>query len=161
MDRTSGGGIVRTPGVARRIDVGGFEVIVHADGTDTTGAYSLIETGDTQLGSGPPMHVHRDAMESFVVLEGAYVMTVDGVEHRCEAGSFVLVPKGAPHTFRNDAPRSRKLNLYTPAAMVGYFDELAEALRAGRGEDELEAIAVRYQMDIVGSVPADYLGQQD
>lgn len=154
-------GIVRQPGTSRRIDIGGFEVLVHADAADTDGRYSLIETGDTIVGSGPPLHVHHDAIESFVVLEGAYVMTVDGVEHRCPAGSFVLVPKGAPHTFRNDAPRSRKLNLYTPAAMVGYFDDLAAALQAGDAEDVLDRIAGRYGMTFVGDVPDAYLGPRD
>lgn len=154
-------GIVRGPGTSRRIDVGGFEVLVHADAADTGGQYSLIETGDTIPGSGPPLHVHHDAIESFVVLEGAYVMTVDGVEHHCPAGSFVLVPKGAPHTFRNEAPRSRKLNLYTPAAMVGYFDELAAAIQVGAAEDALDRIAERYGMTIVGSVPEAYLGPRD
>ena len=155
----SGRGIVRLAGTARRIDLGGFEVIVHADDSDTGSAFSLIETGDTAIGSGPPLHIHRDAAESFVVLEGAYVMTVDGREQRCVAGSFILVPRGVPHTFRNDAPKSRKLNLYTPAAMVGYFDDLAAALAAGDAGASLDAIAERYAMDIVSEVPEGYLAR--
>jgi hypothetical protein len=31
------------------------------------------------------------------------------------------------HGFRVGRVASRKLNLYTPAAMVGYFDEIAQA----------------------------------
>lgn len=150
-------GIVRTPGAARSIDVGGFEVIVHAETVDTDAAFSLIETAESTIGAGPPLHIHRDATESFYVIEGAYIMVVDGRETLCEAGSFVLVPRGTPHTFRSAAARSRKLNLYTPAAMVGYFDELAEAIAAGVGDAALDAIAGRYQMDVVGEVPAEYL----
>ena len=150
-------GIVRRPSDLRRIDVGGFEVLVHADAADTGGAFSLIETVEYQFGAGPPLHVHRDAIESFVVLEGRYVMTIEDREIECEAGSFVLVPRGARHTFRSATDHSRKLNLYTPAAMVGYFDELAAAIAAGRSEAELDAIAGRYSMDVVGAVPEGYL----
>lgn len=84
-------------------------------------------------------------------------MVVDGRTTLCEAGSFVLVPRGEPHTFRNAATGSRKLNLYTPAAMVGYFDELAAALAARVDEPALGAIAARYAMDVVGEIPDTYL----
>ena len=154
-------GIFRRPSELRRIDVGGFEVLVHADAADTGGAFSLIETVETELGSGPPLHVHRDAIESFVVLEGRYVMTIEEHEIECEAGSFVLVPRGARHTFRSATESSRKLNLYTPAAMVGYFDELAAAIAAGVDEAALDAIAGRYSMDVVGTVPDGYLPTRD
>ena len=154
-------GIVRRPGEARTIDVGGFGVVVLADASDTEATFSLIETDDPDVGAGPPLHVHRDATESFYVIEGSYVMVVDGRETLCEAGSFVLVPRGAPHTFRNASPGSRKLNLYTPAAMVGYFDELAAGIAEGLGADGLDAIAARFAMDVVGEIPDTYLVDAD
>lgn len=150
-------GIIRRPGMARTIDLGGFGVIVHAEGQDTAEAFSLIETTDPTVGAGPPLHVHRDATESFYVLEGSYVMVIDDREVLCEAGSCIIVPRGTPHTFRNATAGSRKLNLYTPAAMVGYFDELAEALGAGTDESALDALAERHAMDVVGAVPSGYL----
>lgn len=53
---------------------------------------------------------------------------------------------------------SRKLNLYTTAAMVGYFDDLSEAIRAGVvGSDQLSAIATRYSMEVLGPVPEGYV----
>ena len=53
---------------------------------------------------------------------------------------------------------SRKLNLYTPAAMIGYFDELADAARAGDGDpDALSQIALRYSMEVIGPVPEGYV----
>jgi len=150
-------GVIRRPGEARTIEVGGFTVVVHADADVTDGAFSLIETGDTEIGSGPPLHIHRDVAESFFVIDGAYVMVVGTREVRCEAGSFIHVPRGLPHTFRVDAPESRKLNLYTPAGMVGYFDDLAAGIRAGLGPERLDAIAERYAMDVVGAIPEGYL----
>jgi mannose-6-phosphate isomerase-like protein (cupin superfamily) len=151
-----GGGIVLRPGEARTIDVGGFTVSVHADGATTQGAFSLIESAEGSPG-GPPLHIHRDAAESFYVLRGEYVMHLDGRDFQCPEGSFIYVPAGMRHTFRSIAAGSRKLNLFTPAAMVGYFDDLAAAIVAGIDERGLDEIAGRYNMDVVGPIPEGYL----
>ena len=48
--------------------------------------------------------------------------------------------------------------LYTPAAMVGYFDEVAAAAQAGEVDPEvLSQIALRYSMEVVGPVPEGYV----
>jgi hypothetical protein len=53
---------------------------------------------------------------------------------------------------------SRKLNLYSPAAMVGYFDDLSAALAAGKADDDrLVEIALRHGMEVTGPVPEGYL----
>jgi glyoxylate utilization-related uncharacterized protein len=103
------------------------------------------------------LHIHRDTAESFYVLEGTYRMHVDGRDFVCPAGSFVYVPIGLAHTFSSMTAGSRKLNLYTPAAMVGYFDELAAAISTGADEAAVAAIAERYAMDVVGPVPEGYV----
>jgi hypothetical protein len=54
--------------------------------------------------------------------------------------------------------QSSKLNFYTPAAMVGYFDELSTALSTDTADDaSLSEIAERYAMEVVGPVPEGYL----
>jgi len=151
------GPIIRLPGQSRRIDLGGFDVLVHADDEGTAGEFSLIETSETAAGLGPPLHIHHDCAESFVVLEGRYAFYIDEVEYDCPAGSFMYVPKGTRHTFKNLEAGSRKLNLYTPAAMVGYFDELASGIAAGMSDSDLDTIADRYAMEVVGPVPEGYL----
>ena len=80
-----------------------------------------------------------------------------GATSSVPAGSFVYVPVGLAHTFSSMTAGSRKLNLYTPAAMVGYFDELSEAITAGADETAVTAIADRYQMDVVGPIPEGYV----
>ena len=150
-------GRVVQPGEARSIDVGGFDVIVLADTADTDRVFSLIETREDGAGMGPPLHIHRDAAESFYVIEGEYRFHLDGQDFVCPAGSFVYVPIGMTHTFSSMTPGSRKLNLYTPPAMVGYFDELAAGIDSGMDEQALGAIAERYGMQVVGPVPEGYL----
>ena len=76
----------------------------------------------------------------------------------CPAGSFVYVPAGIRHGFRVGTVRSRKLNIYAPAAMVGYFDELSAAVARGVTDpDALAEIALRHAMEITGPVPEGYL----
>lgn len=157
MNQHSTRGYVLRPEDARRADFGGIDVLILADRPDTDGAFSLIETADAEAGSGPPLHIHHDAAESFYVIDGAYRMHVDGRDYQCPAGSFIHVPRGIVHTFQSTVPGSRKLNLYTPAGMVGYFEELAVAVRDGVDPAGLDAIAERYSMEVVGPVPEGYL----
>jgi len=144
------------PGEGREIDLGGFRMSVKATGDQTEGALSLLEATEPP-GFGPPVHIHHDAAEAFFVLEGEYIIFLDGREHPCPAGSFIFIPAGVAHGFRVGDMPSRKLNLYTPAAMVGYFDELAAATRAGEVDDaSLTEIAQRYSMEVLGPVPGGY-----
>ncbi len=63
-----------------------------------------------------------------------------------------------PHGFRVGKVASRKLNIYTPAAMIGYFDDLAAAVKQGDVEpDALSDIARRHSMDVLGPVPEGYV----
>lgn len=109
-------------------------------------------------GFGPPMHIHHDAAEAFYVVAGEYTIFIREEAFYCPAGSFVYIPAGIPHGFRVGDTPSRKLNLYTPAAMVEYFEELSAAL--GRGEvdpDGLAELAIRHRMEVIGPVPEGYV----
>jgi len=153
----AGTGFILRPGEGRSIDLGGFQMSVKATDDDTNGAFSLLEAQEPP-GFGPPRHIHRDAAEAFYVLEGEYIVFLDGREASCPAGSFIFIPAGVPHGFRVGGVASRKLNLYTPAAMIGYFDELADAVRTGDGDpDALSRMALRYSMEVIGPVPDGYV----
>jgi hypothetical protein len=68
-----------------------------------------------------------------------------------------LIPAGIEHGFRVGDVASRKLNLYTPAAMVGYFDDLSVAIKSRHLEpDALAEIALKYGMEVRGPVPEGY-----
>ncbi len=147
---------VLQPGEGRTIDLGGFLMSVKATAESTDGAFTLLEATEPPH-FGPPMHIHRDAAEAFYVLDGEYLIFIDDEEIRCPAGSFVYIPAGAVHGFRVGAEPSKKLNLYVPEAMVGYFDELAEAVSTGNVDDDhLGQIAERYGMEVLGPVPDNY-----
>ena len=145
------------PGEGRLIDLGDFTMSVKADGAETAGAVTVLEAEEPP-GFGPPLHVHHDAAEAFYVLGGEYVMYLDDREFICPAGSFIFIPVGVRHGFRVGDVPSRKLNFYFPAAMIGYFDDLATALAATDvDERELDEIARRHAMEIVGPPSERYV----
>ena len=85
-------------------------------------------------------------------------MFLEDREVTCPAGSFVFIPLGMRHGFRVGSVPSRKLNFYFPAVMIGYFDDLSDALRRDHVvDDELAEIARRHSMEIVGPVPEGYV----
>jgi mannose-6-phosphate isomerase-like protein (cupin superfamily) len=157
MTDSPDGPIILRPGEGRSIDLGNFQMSVKAMAEETGNAFTLLEA-DEPPGFGPPMHIHHDAAEAFYVVAGEYSIFVRDEEFACPAGSFIYIPAGIPHGFRVGGMPSRKLNLYTPAAMAGYFDELSAALSAGDLDpDALTEIAERHGMEVIGPVPEGYL----
>ena len=157
MGRTAGKGYVLQPGEGRLIDLGGFSMSVKATGDETDGMFTLLEA-DEPSDFGPPLHIHHGIVEAFYVLEGEYIIFLDGTDFRCPAGSFILIPAETPHGFRVGNVPSRKLNLYLPASMVGYFDDLSDAMKEGIADPErLSEIAARYSVEVIGPVPEGYL----
>ena len=65
---------------------------------------------------GPESHVHADEDDAFYILDGELTFELDEGDVRAPAGTFVLVPPGVPHTFRNALDRpTRVLNIHAPA----------------------------------------------
>ena len=153
----AGEGYALAPGEGRSIDLGAFGMTVKANRDETDGTFSLLEAEEPP-GFGPPLHIHHDAAEAFYVLEGEYLMFLDDREVLCPAGSFVFIPAGMRHGFRVGAAPGRKLNFYFPAVMVGYFDDLSDAIRRSQADERvLDDIARRHSVEIVGPVPETYV----
>jgi mannose-6-phosphate isomerase-like protein (cupin superfamily) len=90
----------------------------------TGGDFSLMERTVPAGARMPPPHRHINCSEAFFVLAGTITFLVDGSSIAGEPGDFLLVPRGAGHTFGNtsDGP-ARLLVLHAPA-MDAYFEEL-------------------------------------
>lgn len=147
------------PGEGRLLDLGNFQAEVLASGDQTAERFSLLRTQNEPPGFGPPLHRHHDSAEAFFVLEGEYRMFLEDEQHLCPAGTFVYVPRGLVHTFQvTSAGPGMKLNIFAPAGMVGFFEELAAAEAAGTATPELLGeIAERAHMEVAGPVPESYL----
>ena len=154
----SSGPYVLGPGDGRVLDMGPFQMTVKASSAQTEDALTILEA-DEPPGFGPPMHVHDNCGEAFYVLAGAYIVFMSGEEHHCPTGSFIWVPAGVEHGFRVGESQSRKLNIYVPAAMEGYFETLAEAASTGAVQSDaaLADFAARHEMRVTGPVPQGYV----
>jgi mannose-6-phosphate isomerase-like protein (cupin superfamily) len=61
-------------------------------------------------------HVHLDEDDAFYMLEGELTFVFDDRRVSAPPGTFVLVPPGVRHGFRNDQARpARFLNIHAPA----------------------------------------------
>jgi mannose-6-phosphate isomerase-like protein (cupin superfamily) len=61
-------------------------------------------------------HVHDDEDDAFYILQGDMTFTFGEELARASPGTFVLVPPGVEHGFRNDgAAPVRMLNIHAPA----------------------------------------------
>ena len=61
-------------------------------------------------------HVHRDEDDAFYIIEGEMTFLFGGREVPAPPGTFVLVPPGVEHGFRNDQDRPvRMFNIHAPA----------------------------------------------
>ena len=61
-------------------------------------------------------HVHGDEDDAFYILEGEMTFTLGTQRVSAPPGTFVLVPPGVDHGFRNEQTRPvRMLNIHAPA----------------------------------------------
>ena len=77
------------------------------------GGCSIMEL-TTAPNEGPPSHIHSREDEGFVVLDGTYRFNVADREIDAQAGSFVLGPRGRPHTYRAGATGGHLIIVLAP-----------------------------------------------
>jgi quercetin dioxygenase-like cupin family protein len=100
--------MVPLPSIGDTVHLLGRLITFKATARETDGKFSLVEVA-TGVGQKTPPHLQRDDAESFYVLEGAYEITVAGQARRYGPGSFVYVPQGVVHGFRNAGDRTAKM----------------------------------------------------
>ncbi|BCK72584.1 cupin [Streptomyces libani subsp. rufus] len=119
------------PGDGERILLGTTRMRVLEDGSNTGHRLGLAESVLAPHTPGPPQHRHAQHDEGFYIISGTVRFTVGGDNYDATAGTFVMVPPGAPHTFANvtDQP-AVMLSILTPDLYMQYFRDL-EAMFAG------------------------------
>ncbi|MFE6871282.1 cupin domain-containing protein [Kitasatospora sp. NPDC057692] len=121
------------PGEGEKIVLGTTQMRVLEDGSHTGHRLAIAESVLAPHTQGPPQHRHGRHDEGFYVLSGTVRFTVGDEDHDAVAGTLVVVPPGAPHTFANltDQP-AVILSTFTPDLYVQYFRDLQEVLAQGR-----------------------------
>lgn len=145
--------VVLRPGEGREVTALGNAHRNKAEAGDTGGAWALVEQEVT--GSNPPLHLHEREDEAFYVLSGRVRVRVGDEEFEGEPGTFVLAPRGVPHTYaRLPGDPLRLLVLVSPAGFEQMFDDVA-ALSEEEQRDPaaLARVAATYGVQVLGPPP--------
>lgn len=99
-----------------------------------------------------PVHVHPRQDSSIEVLSGSLLVVVRGREVQLGPGARLEIPRGAPHTFRNEgSEEAHSIQEFRPALRIAEFFETLFML-AQRGE--LSASGMPSPLQCALSVPA-------
>lgn len=128
-----------------------------ATGEETEGKYAQWEA-IVLPGGGPPPHVHSKEEEGFFILEGEITFTVSSERVVAQPGTFVNMPIGLVHGFKNETNRpARMIITVAPAGIENMFYEIGVPLAEGATaalpptKEEIEklmAAAPRYGIEI-------------
>lgn len=124
-----------------------FRVLVAA--ADTHQALSVLEWVGRAPG-GPPLHVHPDQDEVFMVDEGEYLFQCGDAQHRLGPGDTILLPRRVPHSFAQLSATGRLRYLYTPAGKMEDFFVALSHLNMPPQIAEVQAVFEAHGMQVVG-----------
>jgi quercetin dioxygenase-like cupin family protein len=137
--------VVLGPGEGRTVAAPAGRLTFKATAATSAGTLTAFESC-VGPGDGPPLHVHRDD-EFILVLAGRLEVRLGEALHDAPAGTFVFIPKGVAHTWRNagEGP-ARFFAGFSPAAphMERFFE------RAGARADPFAELAGEAGMDVLG-----------
>jgi len=115
------------------IQLGPIRMRILEDGRTTEHRLGLGEITIPPHTDGPPQHRHAQHDEGFYVVSGTARFTVGATIHEAPAGTFVMIPPGAPHTFANPGDETVVLlNTFTPDLYVEYFRDLRDLVAGGQ-----------------------------
>ena len=110
----------------------------------TGGAQSVFETS---VGAGPPPHVHDREDECFYMLDGELSIRCGGDAFGAAAGSFVFLPRGAPHRFWAAGRPARLLLIAVPGGIENYFHQINTASPTTSTTGSVSATASAWSRD--------------
>lgn len=148
----------RRPTEGRWIAQSGDLNRVLAVSQDTGGIYSQWEA-IVPPGGGPLLHVHSREDESFFVIEGEVVFQLGDRRHIAPAGTYVNLPIGVPHCFRNETSSTARLLItVAPAGLEGLFFESGVEVEPGtviapaaasNEKEKIRVAAARYGVSLL------------
>ena len=147
---------VTGPDGGEPIQLGPVRMRILEDGSTTGHRLGMGEITLAPHASGPPQHRHARHDEGFYVVSGTARFTVGETVHDAPAGTLVMIPPGAPHTFANPTGETTViLNTFTPDLYVSYFRDLRDMIAAGQ---ELTPEATIAAMSRYATEPATDFG---
>jgi mannose-6-phosphate isomerase-like protein (cupin superfamily) len=149
--------VVVGPGDGRSVWSLGGRFTTKADSAATEGRFALVESLATRA-TEPPLHVHHNEDEAWYVLDGAMTFYVADHVVEATAGTFVLAPRGLPHTFTVDVEPTRVLLLASPAGFEHFAEEMGQPATSDSPPaglvmpppEVLAPVAERYGIEVLG-----------
>ena len=140
------------PDAGESIQLGPTRMRILEDGSTTGHRLGMGEITLAPHTEGPPQHRHSAHDEGFYVVSGRAQFTVGETTYEAAAGTFVMIPPGAPHTFANPGDQAAVLlNTFTPDLYVQYFRDLRDMIAGGQPLTPAATIQV---MSRYATVPA-------
>ena len=131
------------PGDGETLVLGTTRFRILEDGRNTGHRLGIAESVLAPHTPGPPQHRHAQHDEGFYVISGTVRFTVGHETHDATAGTLVMVPPGAPHTFANPGDQPAvMLSTFTPDLYVQYFRDLEAMFADGRPPSPQESLEV-------------------
>ena len=137
---------ILSPNDGQLVWLGGLGIQFKLDGTNTQGAFSVVEH-PLEPGAFAPPHTHSREDEFSYVLEGMVGVKLDDQEFLVSRGSYIVKPRGIPHAFWNSGPEpARLLEIIAPAGFERYFMQLAALVNknVSREDEAIEKLASEY-----------------
>lgn len=135
MTNATKSNVLSTP--LHQIEMPGSQIRILLQSEQGAG-FSLIEMKVPPGFVAPPIpHCHTKEVATFIVREGAVVVTLDGVEHHVETGGIAVVAPETMFTWRNanDDQGVHLLCTYTPGGFERFFLDVGAALQQRGASD--------------------------
>ncbi len=121
------------PDGGESIQLGPTLMRILEDGSTTGHRLGMGEITIAPHTDGPPQHRHARHDEGFYVVSGTASFTVGETTYEAPAGTLVMIPPDAPHTFANPGDEAAViLNTFTPDLYVDDFRDLRDMIADGQ-----------------------------
>jgi quercetin dioxygenase-like cupin family protein len=142
---------------ARSVNFRGGFIKFHADSTDTSGQFALLETKGGPGGE-PPLHVHRNEDELFYVLEGQLKVLRGNEEITLSPGQSAFLPRNVAHRFKIVSSQARFLVYITPGGFEAYFRDLGHPVDDdGNSEEPQTELSVAELLRVAGRYSVTFM----
>jgi mannose-6-phosphate isomerase-like protein (cupin superfamily) len=110
----------------------------------------------------PPPHIHQKEAGSFYVMEGEFSFLCGDHTIQATAGSFVHVPPGTLHTYKNTGTKpGRLLVAISPAGFERFFEEVGHPVRDSSSRPPVEPAAIQRVLELAPKYGLEIRGEMD
>ena len=137
---------LRGPTEGKAVWIDGTGVVFKLFGSDTGGAFSIVEHPLRPRTLVPP-HLHADTDEFSIVVKGKVGARIGDQVVVGGPGSYILKPRGVPHTFWNPGrTMARVVEIISPPGFENFFDEGSKLFQTAQPPDfeKVKDLASKY-----------------